>query len=65
MHLKLLACPQAPIKIAYKCIEGGSSKTRIRMYGVYDRQEHVLNGDKTLGFDWLKDHRGVILVTKG
>ena len=32
------------------------------MYGVYDRQEHALLYcyivTKTLGPDWLKDHRG-------
>ena len=36
------------------------------MQGAHDRQEHVLlycyPMTKTFGFDWLKNHRGVIMA---
>ena len=50
--------------VIHTCIEAGSGdsacKTWICMYGTYHRQEHVLLYC-FIGFDWLKNHRVVIL----
>ena len=70
IYLRLLVCPEPPIHITYTCIEAdsgsGACKTQICMHEALDRQDGVLLYcyvvTKTLGFDWLKNHRGVDLV---